>query len=154
MGVIGESFEHGYCPLDEDFVNDYLDVVRCIASYSPDIIMIDDDFRLNGRNYRLGCFCPKHLKAFYNIIGEEVPRNEIEKLMFTGGKNKYRDAYMKMTGKTLIDFAKKVRAAIDEINPTIRAGACMVFSTWDFEGVDGIEIAKPLRVIQSRLYAV
>lgn len=141
-GVMGESLPHGYCPLDEDFTNDYLNVIRTVASYSPDIIMLDDDFRMNGRGYTLGCFCPAHLKEFYRLVGEEIPRENIEKLIFTGGKNKYRDAYMEMSKNTLLDFAKKVRSAVDEIDSTIRVGACMVFPTWDFEGTDGIEIAK------------
>lgn len=141
-GAGGSSYEHGYCPTDELFVNDYLASVKELASYSPDIIMLDDDLRLNWRPNGFGCFCSEHLKEFYRLVGEEVPREEIEEKVLTGGRNKYRDAYMKMSHDTLIGFAEKVRAAVDEVNPDIRVGACMVFPTWDFEGTDGVEIAK------------
>lgn len=141
-GVGGESFEHGYCPLDEAFEADYLNIIRDIAGLNPDLIMIDDDFRLNLRSYRLGCFCPKHLKEFYKLIGEELPRDKIEEAIFTGGNNKYRDAYLDLSEKTLMDFAKKIRAAIDSVNPDIRAGVCMVPTTYDFEGTDPISLSK------------
>lgn len=141
-GVLGESFNHGYCPLDENFTTDYIAIIRILASYNPDLIMLDDDFRLNLRSYYLGCFCDKHLEKFQRTIGENITREEIEKRIFSGGTNKYRDAYLDIQKETLLEFAQKVRQATDEINPKIRIGACMVYSTWDFEGTDGIEIAK------------
>lgn len=141
-GVMGESGCTSFCPLDENFANDYSQAITHIAELSPDIIMIDDDLRLNSRAYRFGCFCPKHLKEFYSLVGENVPRENIEKLIFTGTQNKYRDAYLDMSKRTLIDFAKKLRAAVDKVNPDIRLGACMVYTTWDFEGTDGVELAK------------
>lgn len=141
-GVLGESFEHGYCPSDEKFADDYLKSVSQLAELNPDIIMIDDDFRMNLRPYYLGCFCPKHLKKYYEILGEEIPREKIKELIMTGGRNKYRDAYMTMTKNTLLGFAEKIRKAVDTVNPDIRIGTCAVPGTWDFEGTDHIEIAK------------
>lgn len=142
-GVLGEEFEHGYCPLDEKFTEDYLDLVKRIAKMNPDIIMIDDDFRLSSyRSYDMGCFCPFHLKEFYKLIGEEIPREKIKQLVFTGGKNKYRDAYMDMLKSTLLEFAKKVEKTVHNINRHIRISMCLSPSVWDMEGTDGIEIAR------------
>ena len=106
-GVMGESFEHGYCPSDESFTADYLETVTRIAKLDPDLIMLDDDFRLNCRHYFLGCFCPYHLNEFYKAVGEEVPREKIEDLIYTGGKNKYRDAYMDLSKKLSRILQKK-----------------------------------------------
>ena len=143
--VNGDAPGYAYCPLDDNFANNFMSIIKRIAEFGPDFIMIDDDFRLNGRpTHYMGCFCPKHLEQFYQLVGETVPRDEIEEKVFTGGKNKYRDAYMDMSRKTMLDFAKKVRATIDEVNPHIRAGACMAPCNWDFSGVDGIEIARAL----------
>lgn len=141
-GVLGESFEHGYCPSDENFANDYLKSVRQLAELNPDIIMIDDDFRMNIRPYYLGCFCPNHLKEYYEILCEEIPREKIKELIMTGGKNKYRDAYMKMTKNTLLSFAEKIRKVVDKVNPDIRLGASYTPCAWDLEGTDYMEIAK------------
>lgn len=141
--VTGEEHDLAYCPDDENFADDYMEVVRLAATLNPHIIMVDDDFRLNGRfQHYMGCFCPKHLAEFYRLVGEEIPRDKIEELVFTGGRNKYRDAYMTMCKNTLIGFAKRFRATIDEVNPKIRAGACSAPSNWDLTGTDMIEISK------------
>ena len=71
-----------------------------------------------------------------------IPREKLEELIFTGGKNKYRSAYMELAGDTLLDFAKDMRKALDEVDPSIRMSACGCFDTWDFEGTDCIEIAR------------
>lgn len=143
VGVRGESYEHGYCPSDERFAVDYADAVKKIAMLAPDIIMLDDDFRLNNRRYHFGCFCEKHLAEYRRIICEDIPREQIEERIFTGGKNKYRDAYMEMAKNTLSDFAQKIRNAVDEINPSIRIGLCTSPGVWDFEG-GSIELSKIL----------
>lgn len=142
-GVTGEQYGYAYCPLDKNFTDDYMSVIKQIAYANPDIIMVDDDFRLNGRcHHYMGCFCEEHLREFYRLTGEEIPRCEIEEKVFSGGGNKYRDAYMNMCAKTLLDFAGRFRATVDEVNPNIRAGACTTPSNWDLSGTDALEIAR------------
>lgn len=143
-GALGDAHDFGYCPTDERFTSDYVSNVKRIAELSPDLIMIDDDLRLNGRPYRLGCFCEYHLREFYRLTGENVPRENIERLILSGGKNKYRDAYMRMSRETIVEFLKRVRAAIDEVDPHIRAGFCISPFGWDIEGGDIAEKAKLL----------
>lgn len=141
-GADGESFEHGYCPSDKNFIDDYMGSVEKIALLNPDLIMIDDDFRLNLRRYRLGCFCEEHLKEFYRLAGEEIPRERIEELIFCGGKNKYRDAYLEMSKNALMNFAKKVREAVNAANPSVRVGFCLTYLGWDSDGADAVELSK------------
>lgn len=141
-GVDGLGNQYGLCPLDERFFDAYKKGVEEVAKLNPDIIMLDDDFRLNNRGYYMGCFCKYHLQAYYQMIGEEVPVSELERLVFSGGKNKYRTAYMQLSAKTLLDFAKKLRVAVDNIQPGIRMGACAVLENWDYCGTDMIEISK------------
>lgn len=143
-GVLGDSFPHGYCPTDENFTADYMERVQKVAQMHPQLIMLDDDFRLNGRPYHLGCFCEAHLEEFYRLVGERPPRDKIEALMFTGGKNKYRDAYMQMSGQTKLAFARRVREAIDQVDPKIRAGICLPPSSLDLEGADPMALAHAI----------
>ena len=78
-GVGGDKPPHAICPADENFLNDFALGVSTIASFSPDIIMFDDDFRINWRGcYYMGCFCSYHLNEFYKLVGEEVPLKKIE----------------------------------------------------------------------------
>ncbi len=141
-GADGKEFEEGYCPLDENLRNIFYNAVKKIADMGVDIIMFDDDFRLNIRSYEMGCCCDKHMEIFCQMIGENVPLDKMEELVFTGGPNKYRDAWLEMSRKTLLDFAYLMRKAVDEVDENIRLGCCAVYTTWDFEGADMIEISK------------
>lgn len=142
-GVHGEARESlSACPLDENFVKAYCEGIKSIASFGPDMIMLDDDFRLNIRiKVHFACFCPLHLKEYRKRIGEEIPREALEKILLTGGRSKYRTELLKLFGDTLLDFAKRLRQAVDEVDPTIRLGAC-THQTWDLHGTTPLEIAR------------
>ena len=141
-GIHGDKYGFAYCPLDPDFTEAFGKAVGKLAGLHPDLIRLDDDFRLNLRKYYFGCWCPLHLSEYYKRIGEEIPREKLEELIFTGKKNKYRSAYMELAADTLLNFARAMRKAVDAVDPTIRMSACGCFDTWDFEGTDCIEIAK------------
>lgn len=143
-GVDGRTTDEGFCPLDENLQARFYEAVKLVSAMHPDIIMLDDDFRLNVRSYNMGCCCDKHLKLFYDEVGEIIPVDNLEETIFTGGKNKYRTAWLKVMGQSLTDFAKMLRNAVDEVDETVRMGACAVYSTWDFDGVDMIELSKAL----------
>lgn len=134
--------EYSYCPLDASFSDMYAEVLQQIAKAGPSLIMLDDDYRLNYRNYRMGCTCPLHLAEFYKRIGTEIPKEDLEKTIFSGGANPYRSAWLSLMRDTLIHFAEKMRRAVDAVNDSVRLGICQCWDTWDFEGTDGIELAK------------
>lgn len=142
-GSDGGEAQEGFCPLDETFRKCYYDGVKKIALMKPDIIMFDDDFRLTLRSaYTMGCCCDEHMKRFCALVGEEISPDKMEELVFTGGANKYRDAWLKLSGDTLLDFARLMRCAVDEADENIRLGCCACFTVWDAEGTDLIELAK------------
>lgn len=140
----GNSAPVAYCPLDSRFRQDLYDGIRQVAGLKPDLIMLDDDLRFNMRKkfFTLGCFCPAHLRWYYELLGEEVPPEEIERRIFTGGPNPCRETYFAMMGKTLLDLAHDLRAAVDEVDSTIRLGASVTASLWDCSGTDVLELAK------------
>lgn len=142
--VTGKTLPVAYCALDPRFVKDYTDGMRQLASLGPDLIMLDDDMRYSRPALQLACFCPRHLKWFYELVGEEVPRDQIEEKIFTGGPNKYRNAFLSMMGQTLLDFSKALRAAVDDVDSSIRLGPSVTTGVWDFSGTDVLELAKTL----------
>ena len=145
VGVDGRVGTHANCPSDENFKNAYCEAVRRIALLGPDLIMFDDDYRFNWRGcYYMGCFCSYHLKEFYKKIGEEVPLEKIEELIYTGGKNKYRTAYRELMRGSLIDFAKALRETVDKVNSSIRMGICSTPDNYDNSGTDMIELSKTI----------
>lgn len=143
-GSDGREAQEGFCPLDENFRSCFVNAVQTIARMNPDIIMFDDDFRINIRQYHMGCLCDAHMKLLRERLSEDVRYEDMERLAFTGGENKYRSAWMKLMGETLLDFAHLLRRAVDEINDKIRMGACAVYTTWDFDGIDMIALSKAL----------
>ncbi|MBE6601648.1 MAG: hypothetical protein E7637_03980 [Ruminococcaceae bacterium] len=138
--VTGISREaDAFCPEDPSFTEAYLAWVRDIARLSPALIMLDDDLCLSVRP-GIGCFCKQHMRLLENEVGKiEDPTK-----LFTGKKNQARDAWFRIMGNTMRAFCKKVRHAVDEINPRIRVGLCAGYTSWDIEGTDPIELSKIL----------
>ena len=131
-----------YCPLDEAFKDEFAEWIAELARTGPDLIMLDDDYRLGYRSGLTGCYCPLHLKRVSEIIGEEISASELERKALYGGPSKYRDAWMEVNRASLAGLAKKLRKAVDSVDPSIRLGHCAVLDTWDIDGVDSIELAK------------
>ena len=77
-------------------------------------------------------------------VGENLARADMEKCIFTGGTNKYRDAWLDMGHDALLGLAGKIRARVDAVDPAVRVGVCAVMSTWDTDGVNAIELTKTL----------
>ncbi len=131
------------CPECDEFINDYTDFIKEIAKIGSDMIMLDDDFCMSVRP-GLGCFCDKHLELLEQELGEKLELKDIKTLFFTGGENKYRDAYLKVMKNSNVKFATAVRSAVDMIDNSIRLGFCAGFTSWDIEGIDALELTKIL----------
>ena len=129
-----------FCPLDDKFTDDIAAWIEAVAKCSPDIILLDDDFRM-GDNF--GCFCDYHKKLIRENLGKNIPEDMFNKVIL-GGENEYRTAYLKAQGAGLIRMAKKIRDAVDKVDEKIRLGACITPDRWDSSGVDPIEMAKIL----------
>lgn len=138
----GTDFPQNMCPLDENFLNFAADYARDMAKSGVDIIMYDDDLRYGFLGDAPACVCKNHLKAISRILGEEVTEELIRENVYHGNKNKYRDAYIKANGDSFRNFAKRMRDAVDEINPAIRMGACACLNSWDIDGVAAEELSR------------
>lgn len=132
------------CPSDKDFCKFAYEYMQNIAKSNPDIILFDDDFRYGFLNCGLGCTCKNHRAYISELVGEDVSTKELASLIFGGGRNKYRSAYLQANGHYLKEFAKQSRAAVDSINPNIRLGLCACMTNWDFDGVTAAELAHIL----------
>ena len=132
-----------FCPENEAFMADFLDLIRHVAATGTDMLMLDDDLCLSVRP-GIGCFCKHHMALLEAELGESLADTDLKKLFFTGGKSRYRSAWLRVMGDTLRRFAKKVRAAVDRIDPTLRVGFCAGYTSWDMEGVDALELTRIL----------
>ena len=140
----GAEIKEFMCPSDKNFVEFASGYIRDIAETGVDIIQFDDDFRYGFLSDSPACLCDKHIAEICRLTGDELTREEIRKYILTGGKNKYRDAYLKANGDALRAFAAEMRKAVDSVNPEIRLGACACLTSWDIDGTNAAELAKIL----------
>ena len=144
VGMNGTTCDDTFCPSGEAFAHDYVDWVGRLAATGVRIIMMDDDYRLCVRSTGNGCCCDYHMKEYRRRVGEDVKREDLEKLILRGGPSRYRDAWLDMGRDALLDLARKLRARVDQVDPTVRLGMATVLSTWDVDGVDAVELARTL----------
>lgn len=142
--ISGKEIPDVKCPTDKSFVEFVKGHVKDIASCGIDLIMFDDDFRYGFLSDSPACLCDNHIAEINRITGEKSSREELEYHIKNGGKNKYRDAYIKANGDAFRHFASEIRKAVDEINPDIRIGACACMTSWDIDGVSANELAHIL----------
>lgn len=126
------------CPYDAGFREYIYDVFHQIAECNPDHIMLDDDFRLITHGG--GCGCPLHLKRFNDLANADITGEELAEIIFgdTDKTEEYRDIFVQTQRESLIDTAKVMRKAIDDVNPKIQGSFCSVGNLVE----NGAEIAK------------
>lgn len=142
--INGTEIKEFMCPKDENFVKFAADYIKDIAKTGVDLIQFDDDFRYGFLSDSPACLCDNHIAEINRITGENSTREELAKHIVSGGKNKYRDAYLKANGDAFRNFAAEIRKAVDEVNPNIRIGACSCMTSWDIDGTNAAELAKIL----------
>lgn len=118
---------------------------RClkdVAGTGVDMILLNDDLRF-GAWSGFGCLCENHVRMICEQLGENVEETRLRELILSGGKNRYRDAFLNANKRSLQKYAVKMRRAADEVNPKLRLGFCACVSSWDIDG-DAFEISKLL----------
>lgn len=119
-----------------------LDIIRYAASFQPDFILLNDDFGYSTYLGGIGCYCDRHMAKIRERLGYDISREQLKAAIFSGGKNRVRDEWLRVQGASMEDYARRVRMTIDEVNPAIRCGFCCVMSNWSADGVSVEGIAK------------
>lgn len=119
--VDGYSNGSTACPLCKNFQKYLADIYAYYtAEVDPEIIWIEDDFRLHNHgslNWG-GCFCDLHMKRYCEKLGFEVTREEfVAEILKEGqGKSIYRDAYAEVARETMVELAKVVGDRVREVS--------------------------------------
>ncbi len=138
------------CVLDEDFAALCERNVADIARAGARLILLDDDLVLSVRP-GLTCSCEKHLRLFAERTGREWTGPEVCAL-FTGAPSQERTAWMDLTGETITDFCRRLRRAVDAVDPTVRMGLCASYTHYDLDGFDMKELVRLLAGEGNRPY--
>ena len=142
--VKGTEIKEFMCPADKRFVEFAKCYFKEVAKTGVDIIQFDDDFRYGFLSDSPGCLCDNHIARINEITCEASTCEELAKHILNGGKNKYRDAWLKANGDAFREFAVAIREAIDEVNPSVRISVCSCMTLWDIDGTSAAEIAHLL----------
>ena len=144
VDITGNRRPYAYCPLDASFRRYIATIVAKLASLGPDIVMLDDDFRMSQHGTELCCACPMHLQRIGEILGEEVTLEQIRPYVLSGKSNTYRDAWLQAQNEGLVEMAKEIRAEVDKQNPDTPICVCTPYCYWNSDATDVAEITRIL----------
>ena len=139
------ALEGTHCPLDAALTADLAKAMRELAEVRPDMIQLDDDFRLSNRGgeQNVGCVCPLHMARIRELCGEDVEAEAFADLALKGKPNRYRDALVQANGESLRALAQTLRDAVDEVDAGIPLVLCST-TCWEWDGVTPLELTEIL----------
>ncbi len=140
----GKELYDTHCPFDKSFQAHLGQVIARYADPGADLLILDDDFRLSQHAKEPCCACELHMAKIREYCGEDISREELKRLAFTGKGNKYRDAWMRAQGESLRELARAIRESVDKVNPDLPLAVCSAYCSWDLDGTDPIEITDIL----------
>ena len=143
----GKSADNKKCPLDPAFQDDWAAKVKAVvAAARPRMINIEDDYTLAwGRGLMGGgCFCNRHLALFEKTYGKPLSAAEINAAFKnrTAENLTVRRAFADTVRESLCILARKVRAAVDEVDPAVRICVCEPGLNADTDGASVEAIAR------------
>lgn len=117
--------EHITCPSDEGFMDYIRESFATLAKEKPEMIMVDDDFRLIWRN-GYGCACPLHLKEIEKNYGAPLERERILSALRGNSKEDKRitEIFVNSQIDSLVTAARAMREGIDLVDKTIPGSFC------------------------------
>lgn len=111
------------CPSDEGFCDYIRRTMHTLAEASPDVILIDDDFRLIFRPGN-GCACSWHLDRVAELTGRRFTREELYRELAANNLGDVAKAYIRSSSEALLMAARAMRRGIDEVDPTLQGAFC------------------------------
>lgn len=140
----GRENPYTHCPLDPVFIEAQKKIIKRIAEVHPDIILLDDDFRLSAHgDLRFGCACERHLELLKKECKKDVKPEDLKDLFF-GKTSALRKAWLKVQSESLYSAARAFRAAVDEVDENIPIGSCCSPCRFGEEGVDHVKLINIL----------
>lgn len=133
----GETSKGTPCPEDKLYREDISKMLRDWSGLKPDILWIDDDFRLHNHSTRgMFCYCPGHLNKFATLTGTYYTREALLKEVLQPGKpSSLRNKWLDFLGSYMADFAKWIANEIHSVSPDTRVA--LMTSGTDIHSLEG-----------------
>ena len=118
----GNTSHGSPCPKDPVYRVEMAKMLRGWASTKPDILWIDDDFRLHNHSTDgMYCYCPLHLKKFAQLAGREYSREEIlAAVLQPGPPSAFRNQWLDFLGDCMAELAQWISDNIHSQSPGTR----------------------------------
>ena len=131
------------CPLGPKFLSAMGEMLRLWASTGPDVVWIDDDFRMHNHGLATPrgdcdfyCYCPTHLAAFAKATGKAYGREElVAEVLRPGPPTELRRQWLDFLGQTMTEAAAWVGKEIQGVSPRTRLA--LMTSCPDVHSVEG-----------------
>ncbi len=114
------------CPLSKRFRKTMGEMLELWASTNPDIIWIDDDFRMHNHGRPCGeldfyCYCDTHLDKFAEFTGKRYFREKlVAEILRPGIPAQLRLQWQKFLGDTMTETASWINKCIQNVSPKTR----------------------------------
>lgn len=114
------------CPLDAEFRRLMGEMLRLWAGTGPDIIWVDDDFRMHNHGQAPGeldfyCYCDRHLAAFAKFAGRTYSREElVAEVLRPGAPSPLRGQWLDFLNGTMVESAAWLRREVQGVSPHTR----------------------------------
>ena len=118
----GNTSHGSPCPEDPVYRVEMAKMLRGWASTKPDILWIDDDFRLHNHSTDgIYCYCPLHLQKFAQLAGHEYSREEIlAAVLQPGPPSAFRNQWLNFLGDCMAELAQWISDNIHSQSPGTR----------------------------------
>jgi hypothetical protein len=131
------------CPLSVKFREIMGKMLRLWATTNPDIVWIDDDFRMHNHGLvtprgdcDFYCYCKTHLAEFAKFAGREYSREElVSEVLKPGAPSDLRIRWMDYLGQTMTETAAWMNRQIQDVSPKTRLA--LMTSCPDVHSVEG-----------------
>ena len=128
-----------YAPWRDAVAENVRDFIRAGAK----TILFDDDL-VQACRPGVCCVCDEHLRRFAAHLGVASVTPEQVRDAYAGAPNPLRTACLDVMGESLMDFCRAMRAAADEVDPSVMLATCCSVSQFDLDGVDVPEMVRLL----------
>jgi hypothetical protein len=114
------------CPLCPNWREYIADIYSCYAEIKPNIIWVDDDFRMFNHGSEMdwgGCFCDLHMEEYSKRAGVKLTQEEFyQGILAPGEPHPYRKIWLDTHRDTMRESARIIGGAVQKVSPDTKVG--------------------------------
>jgi hypothetical protein len=139
------------CPIGPRYRHKMGAMLRLWADTKPEVVWVDDDFRMHNHSIQQPemdyyCFCPLHLNAFAQRVGQRWTREAlVAEILRPGPASPVRGQWLDFLGETMIETATWIREQVHGVSPQTRLA--QMTSLPDVHSAEGRDWGKFLKAL-------